>query len=63
MKILVTYSNQKTHTHIGVEKVEPIKNDKGATEAIYIEGFNFASRLEFFDRAARNQIKSIEILP
>lgn len=46
MKVTVIYRNGKSQSYVGVEIVQPIKNADGKTEAIYIEGFNFASRLE-----------------
>lgn len=63
MKLLVSYSSGKTYTHIGVEKVEPIKNANGGTEAILAEGFNWVSRLSFHEQGARYQITKIEIVP
>ncbi len=46
MKLLVTYKNGKTQTLIGIEKIEPIKNSPDFPAQIYVEGFNWASRLD-----------------
>jgi len=46
MKLLVTYRNGKSETYIGVEKIQPIKDSRGATESVYVETFLRASRLE-----------------
>lgn len=45
MKLLVTYTNGKTETHIGVESITPVKHADGKLSHIVVESFLRCSAL------------------
>jgi len=45
MKLLVTYTNKKTETYIGIQSITPVKNETGKVEKIVVESFHRISAL------------------
>lgn len=62
MKLLVTYRNGKSETYVGVEQINPVKNEAGKTESIYVESFASFARLERPLNELGGGIKKMELL-
>ena len=62
MKLLITYKNGKTETHIGIEQIIPVKSSDGKSNDILLEGFNWFFRLEKPRETENRGIKSMELL-
>jgi hypothetical protein len=61
MKLLVTYTNGETETYIGIQSINPVKNESGKVEKIVVESFHRISALYPKRETEYNGIEKMEL--